>query len=85
MREPIDEFNAQAQRVWAEFQAALSTLRPQARAAFLLHEVFQANYEDSARILGISPAACREHVHTARTRAQSRLQRAGLSAPEWVQ
>ena len=84
MSESIDEFNAQALRVWTEFQAALSTLRPEVRAAFLLHEVFQANYEDSARIIGIPLATCRDHVQVARHRTQTRLQRAGLSRPEPV-
>jgi RNA polymerase sigma-70 factor (ECF subfamily) len=44
----------------------LERLSPEARAAFLLREVFEADYADLARTLGKSEAACRQLVHRAK-------------------
>lgn len=44
----------------------LERLRPEARAAFLLREVFEAGYDEVARTLGKSEAACRQLVHRAK-------------------
>jgi RNA polymerase sigma-70 factor (ECF subfamily) len=50
------------------FLAVLERLAPEARAAFLLHDVFDRDYPEIARILDKSEAACRQIVHRARTR-----------------
>lgn len=54
---------------------ALERLSPLERAAFLLHDVFGASFEDIAETIGREPAACRqlasrarEHVRSARPR-----------------
>lgn len=49
------------------FLALMERLSPEARAAFLLREVFEAEYDEVARVLGKSEAACRQLVHRART------------------
>jgi len=53
------------------FLALLERLSPDARAAFLLREVFDTDYPDLARTLGKSEAACRQLVHRARSQLQS--------------
>jgi DNA-directed RNA polymerase specialized sigma24 family protein len=62
-----------ADRVWAEFIAALDTLAPDVRAAFLLHEVFEASYDDIARLIGKPAHTCRNHVEYAREHAMARM------------
>lgn len=52
----------------------LERLKPDERAAFVLHEGFDCDYAQIARILERTPAACRQIVH----RAKERLQRAGV-------
>jgi RNA polymerase sigma-70 factor (ECF subfamily) len=52
------------------FLAVLERLAPEARAAYLLREVFDADYQDVARTLGKSEAACRQLVHRAKTQIQ---------------
>ncbi|WP_345814386.1 sigma-70 family RNA polymerase sigma factor [Paraburkholderia sp. PREW-6R] len=51
----------------------LERLKPDERAAFVLHEAFECDYAEIAEILQRTPAACRQIVH----RAKNRLQRAG--------
>ncbi|MFM0735903.1 sigma-70 family RNA polymerase sigma factor [Paraburkholderia xenovorans] len=51
----------------------LERLKPDERAAFVLHEAFDCDYAEIGRILERSPATCRQIVH----RAKGRLQRAG--------
>jgi RNA polymerase sigma-70 factor (ECF subfamily) len=51
----------------------LERLKPNERAAFVLHEAFDCDYAQIAAILERTPAACRQIVH----RARARLQRAG--------
>jgi RNA polymerase sigma factor (sigma-70 family) len=51
----------------------LERLKADERAAFVLHEGFDCDYAEIARILERTPAACRQIVH----RAKARLQRAG--------
>lgn len=63
-----EKSSCRAQRVWAEFIAALGALEPQARAAFLLHEVFEADYAETARLVGLPVDQCRAHVERARAR-----------------
>ncbi|MGF6568213.1 RNA polymerase sigma-70 factor, ECF subfamily [Paraburkholderia fungorum] len=51
----------------------LERLKPDERAAFVLHEAFDCDYAEIASILERTPGACRQIVH----RAKARLQRAG--------
>jgi RNA polymerase sigma factor (sigma-70 family) len=46
----------------------LERLKPDERAAFVLHEAFDCDYAEIGRILERSPAACRQIVHRAKTR-----------------
>ena len=52
------------------FLVLLERLAPDERAAFLLHDVFDCGYDDIARILGKSEAACRQMVSRARDRVR---------------
>jgi RNA polymerase sigma-70 factor, ECF subfamily len=52
------------------FGIAYQRLAPEERAAFLLHEVFDCDYAEIARILGKSAAACRQTVHRGRERVR---------------
>jgi len=45
----------------------LEQLTPDERAAFLLREIFDADYAEVAQALGRSEAACRQLVHRARS------------------
>lgn len=76
---PKDDFETpavpnKADRVWSEFMAALDVLAPQVRAAYLLHEVFEAGYDDIARLIGQPAQVCRGHVEYARAHARLRMQ-----------
>ncbi|NKJ47733.1 RNA polymerase subunit sigma-24 [Burkholderia sp. SG-MS1] len=51
----------------------LERLKPDERAAFVLHEAFDCDYAEIGKILERTPASCRQIVH----RAKARLQRAG--------
>ncbi|WCM19108.1 sigma-70 family RNA polymerase sigma factor [Paraburkholderia bryophila] len=51
----------------------LERLKPDERAAFVLHEAFDCDYAEIAKILERTPGACRQIVH----RAKERLRRAG--------
>ena len=57
------------------FMVMLERLAPSERAAFLLHEVFDCDYPEIARILRKSEAACRQVVHRAKERVRSDRQR----------
>ena len=48
------------------FLTVLERLAPDARAAFLLHEVFDCEYAEIAKTLGKTEAACRQIVHRAK-------------------
>ncbi|MES2186986.1 MAG: RNA polymerase sigma-70 factor [Pseudomonadota bacterium] len=48
------------------FLTLLERLAPEARAAFLLREVFDVDYGELAHTLGKSEAACRQMVHRAK-------------------
>lgn len=52
------------------FLAVLERLAPDARAAFLLREVFDVDYAEVAATLGKSEAACRQLVHRAKAAVQ---------------
>ncbi|WP_457329813.1 RNA polymerase sigma-70 factor [Rhizobacter sp. P5_C2] len=62
-----------ADDVSVAFLLMLERLTPEARAAFLLREVFDAEYDELASAIGKSEAACRQLVH--RARAQLREER----------
>ncbi len=53
------------------FLVLLERLAPDERAAFLLREVFDADYGDIARTLDKTPAAVRQTVHRARERVRA--------------
>ncbi len=48
----------------------LERLSPDERAAFLLHDVFDSDYDEVAHVLERSEAACRQLVHRARTQVR---------------
>ena len=50
------------------FLLLLERLAPEERAAFLLREVFGADYDEIARTLGKTEVACRQIVHRAKER-----------------
>jgi RNA polymerase sigma-70 factor (ECF subfamily) len=50
--------------------AVLNRLGREERAAFLLHEVFDYDYPELARMLGKAEPACRQIVHRARKRVR---------------
>lgn len=56
-----------ADEVSAAFLAVLERLGPEARAAFLLREVFDYDYPEVARMVGKSESACRQLIHRSRT------------------
>jgi RNA polymerase sigma-70 factor (ECF subfamily) len=61
------------------FLALLERLAPEARAAFLMREVFDAGYDELARMLGKSEAACRQLVHRAKTQLRDERPRYAVS------
>jgi len=57
----------------------LERLSPDERAGFLLHEVFETDYADLARILAKSEPACRQLVHRAKERVRQNRPRFEVS------
>ena len=53
----------------------LETLAPDERAAFLLHDVFDVDYDRIADILGKNEPACRQVIHRARERVRGSKKR----------
>jgi RNA polymerase sigma-70 factor (ECF subfamily) len=70
-----DEHLERAADLSQAFLLLLERLAPEERAAFLLHDVFDASYADIARVLDRSEAACRQIVHRARTRVRAARRR----------
>ena len=64
------------------FLTVLERLAPDARAAFLMHEVFEADYAQIAEVVGKSQAACRQIVH--RAKVQLREDRPRYHVPDDV-
>jgi len=64
------------------FLAVLERLTPDERAAFLLREVFDADYADMARTLGKSQAACRQLVSRAKAQVREGKTRFAVSREE---
>jgi RNA polymerase sigma-70 factor (ECF subfamily) len=62
------------------FLALLERLAPEERAAFLLHDVFESEYDEIAAALGKSEAACRQIVSRARRRVREERPRVRVSA-----
>jgi len=62
------------------FLTLLERLAPEARAAFLLREVFEAEYAEVAKALGKSEAACRQIVSRAKTQLKDARPRQAVSA-----
>ncbi|HXS79664.1 MAG TPA: RNA polymerase sigma-70 factor [Gammaproteobacteria bacterium] len=61
------------------FLALLERLAPEERAAFLLHDVFDSDYEEIAAALGKTEAACRQIVSRARRRVREERPRVQAS------
>lgn len=62
------------------FLSVLERLAPEARAAFLLREVLDADYTEIARTLDKSEAACRQIVHRAKSQLREERPRYVVSA-----
>lgn len=74
-----EEIHETASDVSVAFLFMLERLAPEARAAFLMREVFDADYADVARILGKSEAACRQLVRRARQQLRDATPRRAVS------
>ena len=61
------------------FLTLLERLAPEERAAFLMHDVFEADYAEIAAALDKSEAACRQIVSRARRRVRDERPRACVS------
>jgi RNA polymerase sigma-70 factor (ECF subfamily) len=64
------------------FLVLLERLGPEERAAFLLREVLDAGYDEIARVLDRSEAACRQLIHRARERLRDERRQVAMSAQE---
>jgi RNA polymerase sigma-70 factor (ECF subfamily) len=70
-----EEHAARHESITLAFLVLLETLSPAERAAFLLREVFEYDYDEVARVLETTPAACRQLVHRAKERIAERRPR----------
>lgn len=77
---PADTATELASDLSMAFLALLERLAPEERAAFLLHDVFESEYEEIAAALGKSEAACRQIVSRARRRVHEERPRVQVSA-----
>ena len=66
--ETAEDQVARRESVTMAFLVLLETLTPAERAAFLLREVFEIDYDEVARALEMTPAAVRQLVHRAKVR-----------------
>lgn len=81
--EPLVELDERTPETAAELAGELSVafmwvlerLAPEERAAFLLRQVFDHDYDEIATLLGKSEAACRQMVHRASERVQQQRPR----------
>ena len=71
-----------AQDVSVAFLLALERLSPLERAAFLLHEVFDLDFDEIARRLERSPAACRQLASRARSHVKADYARREVAEEE---
>jgi len=74
-----DQMLERADEVSTAFLMLLERLSPEARAAFLLREVFEADYAQVSEMIGKSEAACRQLVHRAKTQLQEERPRFEVS------
>ncbi|ACC75669.1 RNA polymerase sigma-70 factor [Paraburkholderia phymatum] len=74
-----EEVTERADDVSVAFLMLLERLTPEARAAFLLREVFDADYDEVADAIGKTQAACRQLV--SRAKAQLRDERPRRAVP----
>jgi RNA polymerase sigma-70 factor (ECF subfamily) len=74
-----EEIAERADDVSVAFLMLLERLTPEARAAFLLREIFDADYDEVAAVLGKTEAACRQLV--SRAKAQLRDERPRYAVP----
>ncbi len=80
---PSPESQAEfAQDVSMAFMLALQRLSPLERAAFLLRDVFDVDFDDIAHRLDRSPEACRQLVSRARQHVKADYARCELQADE---
>jgi RNA polymerase sigma-70 factor, ECF subfamily len=79
--QPADRRAELASDLSMAFLVLLERLSPEERAAFLLREVFDADYAEIARVLERSEPACRQMVHRARERVRTERTRFPV-APE---
>ncbi|NML16421.1 RNA polymerase sigma-70 factor [Azohydromonas caseinilytica] len=70
----------QADDLSVAFLTMLERLGPEARAAFLLREVFDADYAEVARVLGKSEEACRQIVSRAKAQLRDARKRHAVPA-----
>jgi RNA polymerase sigma-70 factor (ECF subfamily) len=75
-----EELQEAASDLSIAFLTVLERLSPEARAAFLLREVLDADYSDIARTLDKSEAACRQIVHRAKDQLREERPRYVVSA-----
>jgi len=68
-----------ADQISVAFLLLLERLSPEARAAYLLKEVFDADYAEVAQAVGKSEAACRQLVHRAKAQLQAGRPRQAVS------
>jgi len=81
--EPLAEIEVATPESHAEFASDVSVafmhllerLGEEERAAFVLHDVFDCDYDDIAETLGKTPVACRQLVHRARERVTTERRR----------
>jgi RNA polymerase sigma-70 factor (ECF subfamily) len=76
---PADELPELASDLSVAFLAVLERLAPEERAAFLLHDVFDAEYGEIAGVLGKNETACRQIVSRARRRVRTERPRVRVS------
>lgn len=74
-----EEQLARADDISMAFLTLLERLTPEARAAFLLREVFDADYAEVSQALGKSEAACRQII--SRARGQLKAERPRYRVP----
>jgi RNA polymerase sigma-70 factor (ECF subfamily) len=74
-----EELTERADDISVAFLLLLERLSPEARAAFLLREVFEADYDEIARVIGKTEAACRQLVSRAKTQLRDERPRFAVS------
>jgi RNA polymerase sigma-70 factor (ECF subfamily) len=73
--ETAEDLAARQESITMAFLVLLEALSPTERAAFLLREVFDVDYEEIASVLETSPSAARQLVHRAKAHVVERRPR----------